>query len=73
MPFFVLGLAAAIATGWAYAQLVPQYRLADQVPDKEQALAATGRLDQKLTGANPVHVMISWKGEPANGCAKTCR
>src|SRR5690606_35096659 len=38
------------------------YRLADQVPDKEHALAATDRLDQKLTGANPVHVMIKLKG-----------
>ncbi len=32
------------------------------MPDKEQALAATGSLDSKLTGANPVHVMIEWKG-----------
>ena len=44
-----------------YLQLEPRYRLADQVPDREQALQATGRLDQKLTGANPVHVMIEWK------------
>ena len=42
----------------AHSQLQPRYRLADQVPDREQALKATGRLDQKLTGANPVHVMI---------------
>jgi hypothetical protein len=72
VPFFVLSLLAAIATGWAYTQLVPMYRLADQVPDKEQALAATGRLDQKLTGANPVHVMISWKGDgvEGSGCKK---
>lgn len=71
-PFFALGLLAAIATGWAYTQLVPMYRLADQVPDKEQALAATSRLDQKLTGANPVHVMISWKSDGAapTGCEK---
>ena len=53
-------IAAVLLTGAAYATLEPQYRLADQVPDKEQALAATGRLDQKLTGANPVHVMIEW-------------
>ena len=39
--------------GWAYLQLEPRYRLADQVPDREQALGATGRIDQKLTGANP--------------------
>ncbi|MGQ0674032.1 MAG: efflux RND transporter permease subunit [Hyphomicrobium sp.] len=70
-PFLAFGIVAAILTGWAYVQLVPQYRLADQVPDKEQALAATGSLDQKLTGANPVHVMISWKSEaPAEGCEK---
>lgn len=67
LPFFALGLLAAIATGWAYIQLVPMYRLADQVPDKEQALAATSRLDQKLTGANPVHVMISWQGQKTEG------
>lgn len=42
-------------------QLEPRYRLADQVPDREQALAATGRIDSKLTGANPFHVMIRWK------------
>ncbi len=58
--FSALGLLAVIATGFAYTRLVPSYRLADQVPDKEQALAATGKLDQKLTGANPVHVMIRW-------------
>ena len=60
--FVLLGLAGVGATGWAYQQLVPMYRLADQVPDKEQALDATARLDKKLTGANPVHVMIQWKG-----------
>ncbi len=59
--FTVLGILAVVLTGLAYTKLVPQYRLADQVPDKEQALAATGRLDQKLTGANPMHVMIQWK------------
>jgi len=62
LAWSLAGLAAVVITGHAYTQLVPQYRLADQVPDKEQALAATGRLDQKLTGANPVHVMIRWQG-----------
>ncbi|MFM1815706.1 MAG: hypothetical protein RLZ98_2401 [Pseudomonadota bacterium] len=59
--YFIAGLMSVILTGAAYVQLEPHYRLADQVPDREQALAATGRLDQKLTGANPVHVMIQWK------------
>ena len=71
-PWFytLAGLLAVLVTGWAYAQLTPMYRLADQVPDKEQALAATGRLDKKLTGANPVHVMISWGGTSEKASAQ---
>jgi len=30
------------------------------VPDKEQAVAASGRLDAKLTGANPIDVLITF-------------
>ena len=41
-----------------YAQLEPRYRLADQVPDREQAVQASNRLDLKLTGANPFDVYI---------------
>src|SRR5271168_4019862 len=55
---FVAGL------GFVYAHLQPRYRLADQVPDKRQAVAASNRLDAKLTGANPVNVLIQFpKGE----------
>jgi predicted RND superfamily exporter protein len=55
---FVAGLAGI------YANLQPRYRLADQVPDKQQAVAASQRLDAKLTGANPVNVLIEFpKGE----------
>ncbi|MDQ4060196.1 MAG: MMPL family transporter, partial [Pseudomonadota bacterium] len=43
-----------------YANLEPRYRLADQVPDREQAVAASGRLDAKLTGANPIHILIEF-------------
>ena len=50
--------------GVIYANLEPRYRLADQVPDKQQAVAASNRLDAKLTGANPVNVLITFpKGE----------
>jgi predicted RND superfamily exporter protein len=56
-----VALASFLFLGQAYLQLEPRYRLADQVPDREQALGATARIDQKLTGANPVHVMIEWK------------
>ncbi|MGE0853456.1 MAG: RND family transporter [Hyphomicrobiaceae bacterium] len=57
----LVALVAFAVCGWAYLQLEPRYRLADQVPDREQALGATGRIDEKLTGANPVHIMIEWK------------
>ncbi|MBO0764571.1 MAG: MMPL family transporter [Hyphomicrobiaceae bacterium] len=56
-----LALASFLVLGQAYLQLEPRYRLADQVPDREQALGATQQIDQKLTGANPVHVMVEWK------------
>lgn len=60
----LLGILFVGASGAAYVNLKPHYRLADQVPDKEQALVATSRLDEKLSGASPVHVMIEWpKGE----------
>jgi uncharacterized protein len=49
---FVGGLATI------YANLEPRYRLADQVPDKQQAVAASSRLDAKLTGANAIDVLI---------------
>ncbi len=58
--FVVMGIVLVGVAGTAYVNLKPHYRLADQVPDKEQALVATSRLDEKLTGANPVHVMVEW-------------
>src|SRR6201994_3798401 len=55
-------IAVAVVGGLAvvYANLEPRYRLADQVPDKQQAVAASGRLDAKLTGANPIDVLIEF-------------
>ncbi len=58
--YSILGIALFFLFGAAFADLPTRYRLADQVPDREQALDATSRIDQKLTGANPVHVMIEW-------------
>ncbi len=57
----LVALGSFLLLGHAYLQLEPRYRLADQVPDREQALGATERIDQKLTGANPVHIMIEWQ------------
>ena len=61
VAYTVLGLSLFALFAAAHLQLEPRYRLADQVPDREQALDASGRIDQKLTGANPFHVMIRWK------------
>jgi predicted RND superfamily exporter protein len=61
--YVMAGVAMTVAMGLAYVNLKPHYRLADQVPDQEQALATNQRLDEKLTGANPVHVMIEWPKE----------
>jgi predicted RND superfamily exporter protein len=43
-----------------YTQLQARYRLAEQVPDREQAVQASHRLDLKLTGANPFDVYIQF-------------
>ncbi|HET7165816.1 MAG TPA: MMPL family transporter [Pseudolabrys sp.] len=51
-------LVAVLSLG--YAQLQARYRLADQVPDREQAVKASSRLDVKLTGANPFDVYIQF-------------
>lgn len=56
----VLGLLVVVGFGAIYVTLPPRYRLADQVPDREQAVAASEQLDAKLTGANPLHVMIDY-------------
>jgi uncharacterized protein len=44
--------------GITYSNLLPRYRLADQVPNKQQAVAASHQLDAKLTGSNPINVLI---------------
>jgi predicted RND superfamily exporter protein len=55
-----LGLLVVLGFGAIYVELPPRYRLADQVPDREQAVAASAQLDEKLTGANPLHVMVDY-------------
>ncbi|MET4391004.1 putative RND superfamily exporter protein [Bradyrhizobium sp. F1.4.3] len=62
--FSLIAVLFVASLGVVYANLQPRYRLADQVPDKRQAVAASNRLDAKLTGANPVNVLIQFpKGE----------
>ncbi len=58
--YSLAGIVVVAGLGFAYAHLQPSYRLAEQVPDKEQAVQASGKLDAKLTGANPVDVLIDF-------------
>ncbi|MCA6110147.1 efflux RND transporter permease subunit [Bradyrhizobium cenepequi] len=58
--FSLVALLFVGGLGIIYANLEPRYRLADQVPDKRQAVEASNRLDAKLTGANPIDVLIEF-------------
>src|SRR6185295_7325970 len=61
--YSLIGLAVVGALTFVYANLEPRYRLADQVPDRQQAVEASGRLDAKLTGANPIDVLIEFPSD----------
>jgi predicted RND superfamily exporter protein len=58
--YTLLSVVIVGSLGLAYENLEPRYRLADQVPDREQAVAASNRLDAKLNGANPIDVLIEF-------------
>ena len=58
--FSLIAVIVVGGLGIIYASLEPRYRLADQVPDKRQAVAASSRLDAKLTGANPIDVLVEF-------------
>ncbi|MEA2976982.1 MAG: uncharacterized protein QOF19_2502 [Alphaproteobacteria bacterium] len=58
--YSALSVLVVVGLAFVYASLEPRYRLADQVPDKQQAVEASSRLDAKLTGANPVDVLIEF-------------
>ena len=64
-PYFYsfIALVSVVAFTYAHFSLETRYRLQDQVPDREQALKASDRLDKKLTGASPVHLMVEWEGQ----------
>jgi predicted RND superfamily exporter protein len=56
--YSLISLLVVGGLGLIYANLEPRYRLADQVPNKHQAVAAASRIDEKLTGANPIDILI---------------
>lgn len=60
LPVAWMGMALLVVFTGLHLQLEPRYRLSDQVPDTKQSVAASERLDKKLTGAHPVHIMLRW-------------
>ena len=58
--YSLVSVAIVGALSLVYLNLEPRYRLADQVPDKREAVSASGRLDAKLTGANPIDLLIEF-------------
>ncbi|THD46611.1 MAG: RND transporter [Bradyrhizobium sp.] len=64
-PLFygLIGILVVAALGAFYEGLKPSYRLADQVPDKQQSTEASHRLDAELTGSNPLDVLIAFPAD----------
>src|SRR3979411_1402093 len=58
--YSLLSLLIVGSLGLVYANLEPRYRLADQVPDREQAVAASHRLDAQINGANPIDCLLEF-------------
>ena len=58
--YSAISLLVVAVLSLGYMQLQARYQLADQVPDREQAVKASNRLDVKLTGANPFDVYIQF-------------
>jgi predicted RND superfamily exporter protein len=58
--FSLVDLAVVAGLAVVYSGLTPSYRLADEVPDQEQAVAASGRLDSEISGSNPIQVLITF-------------
>jgi predicted RND superfamily exporter protein len=58
--YSLIGLVVVSMFAAVYSQLQPRYRLADQVPDRGQAVTAASRLDSELTGSSPINVMIQF-------------
>ena len=56
--YSLIAVLVVVGLGLIFSNLEPRYRLADQVPDKEQAVAASGSIDEKLAGANPVDILV---------------
>lgn len=55
-----IGILLIITFAALHLQLEPGFRLSDEVPDSKQSVAAANRIDEKLAGAHPIHIMLRW-------------
>ncbi len=58
-----IGIVAIAAFSVMHVQLEPQYRLSDDVPRQNQSIATAAQLEEKLSGAHPLHIMIEWPAD----------
>jgi predicted RND superfamily exporter protein len=58
--YSLLSLVMVVVLSIVYWGLEPRYRLADQLPDKKESVAGTARVEAKLTGANPLDILIEF-------------
>jgi predicted RND superfamily exporter protein len=58
--YTLISIIVVAGLGVIYAQLPARYRLADQLPDREQAVQAGNLIDAKLHGANPIDVLVQF-------------
>jgi predicted RND superfamily exporter protein len=58
--YTLIAVSMITALALVYVNLQPRYRLADLVPDKQKSVEASNRLDAKLTGANPLDILIEF-------------
>ena len=58
--YTLVSVMVVAALGVIYTQLPARYRLADQLPDREQAVQAGNLIDAELHGANPIDVLVQF-------------
>ena len=56
----VIGLSIGVIFTFLHTQLDARYRLSDQVPDGDNTLLAMDLIDEQLSGAQKINIMVKW-------------
>ncbi len=56
----ILGISVGIIFTILHTQLDARYRLSDQVPDADKTLLAMDLIDEKLSGAQKINILVTW-------------